>query len=285
MLKYKVFIDICQRYFTKGDKVAKNNIFLQKQMKNTMAISGLVITFNEEKMIGKCIDALFKVCDEVIIVDSFSKDRTVEIAKEKGAIVVKQAFLGDGPQRSHGLPFCKNDWILNLDADEFLDDDATDYILKEKYLKGDFDAFSFRVKNFLGDKLIDFAGWYPDHKVRFFNKKTANPSDSVVHQTIIATKEKQVAVHILHYGWDSLEQIISKKNQYSGWDAQQLYDDGNRIWSYKPILNGIVAFLRCYFFKKGFLNGLDGLTISMIQGFFSYMKYAKLIKIQKKNKI
>jgi glycosyltransferase involved in cell wall biosynthesis len=254
-------------------------------MKNTMAISGLVITFNEEKMIGKCIDALFKVCDEVIIVDSFSKDRTVEIAKEKGAIVVKQVFLGDGPQRSHGLPFCKNDWILNLDADEFLDDDATDYILKEKYLKGDFDAFSFRVKNFLGDKLIDFAGWYPDHKVRFFNKKTANPSDSVVHQTIIATKEKQVAVHILHYGWDSLEQIISKKNQYSGWDAQQLYDDGNRIWSYKPILNGIVAFLRCYFFKKGFLNGLDGLTISMIQGFFSYMKYAKLIKIQKKNKI
>ena len=98
-----------------------------------MAISGLIITFNEEKMIGKCIDALFRVCDEVIIVDSLSKDRTVEIAKAKGAIVIEQPFLGDGPQRSHGLPFCKNDWILNLDADEFLDADAEDYILKEKY--------------------------------------------------------------------------------------------------------------------------------------------------------
>lgn len=249
-----------------------------------MAISGLVITFNEEKTIGMCIDALFKVCDEVIIVDSLSKDRTVEIAKEKGAIVISQPFLGDGPQRTHGLPHCKNDWILNLDADEFLDTDAEDFILKEKYLVGDFDAFSFRVKNFLADKLIDFAGWYPDHKVRFFNKKTAAPSESIVHQKIIATNEKRVAVHILHYGWQSLEQIISKKNQYSGWHAQQLFEQGKRVNTFKPVLNGLVAFIRCYFFKKGFLNGIDGLTISMIQGFFSYMKYVKLIKIQKKNR-
>ena len=248
-----------------------------------MAISGLVITFNEEKNIGKCIDALFKVCDEVIVVDSLSKDKTVEIATAKGAKVISQAFLGDGPQRTHGLPFCKNDWILNLDADEFLDADAQEFILKEKYLVGNYDAFSFRVKNYLADKLIDFAGWYPDHKVRFFNKVTAGPSDSKVHQKIIAQNEKRVPVHILHYGWDSLEQIISKKNQYSGWHAQQLYNQGKRVTAFKPVLNGTVSFVRCYFFKKGFLNGIDGLSISMIQAFFSYMKYAKLIKIQKAN--
>ena len=180
-----------------------------------MAISGLVITFNEEKNIGNCIDALFKVCDEVIVVDSLSSDNTVKIAEEKGAKVISQPFLGDGPQRSHGIPFCTNDWILNLDADEFLDIDATDFIVKEKYLEGNYDAFSFRVKNFLGDELIDFSGWYPDHKVRFFNKKTARPSEAKVHQSIVTTNEKKVPVHILHYGWDSLEQIIAKKNQYS----------------------------------------------------------------------
>lgn len=249
-----------------------------------MAISGLVITYNEEKTIGKCIDALFKVCDEVIIVDSLSSDRTVEIATLKGAKVVSQVFLGDGPQRTHGLPYCKNDWILNLDADEFLDTDAEDFIVKEKYLVGNYDAFSFRIKNFLADKLIDFAGWYPDHKVRFFNKRTAKPSESKVHQKIITTNEKRVAVHILHYGWNSLEQIISKKNQYSGWHAQQLYGQGKRVTAFKPVLNGTVAFVRCYFFKKGFLNGIDGLSISMIQAFFSYMKYAKLIKIQKEKR-
>jgi glycosyltransferase involved in cell wall biosynthesis len=247
-----------------------------------MAISGLVITYNEEKMIGKCIDALFQVCDEVIIVDSMSSDKTVEIAKAKGAVVISQSYLGDGPQRSHGLQFCKNDWILNLDADEFLDEDALDFINKKKYLEGNSDAFSFRIKNFLGNKLIDFAGWYPDHKVRFFNKSSAHPSDSIVHQKIIATNEKKVPVHILHYGWNSLEQIIAKKNQYSTWHSQQLFDQGKRINPFKPVLNGLVSFFRCYIFKKGILNGIDGLSISLIQAFFSYMKYAKLIKLQNK---
>lgn len=249
-----------------------------------MAISGLVITFNESKMIGKCIDALFKVCDEVIIVDSVSTDNTVEIAKSKGATVILQPFLGDGPQRSAGLPHCKNDWILNLDADEFLDSDAEAFILAGNYLNRGCDAFSFRVKNFLGDKLIDFAGWYPDHKVRFFNKKTAHPSAAKVHQKIIAQNEKKEAVHILHYGWDSLDQIIAKKNQYSGWHAQQLFDQGKRVSFFKPLLNGSIAFWRCYLLKNGIFNGLDGLSLSLIQGFFSYVKYAKLIKLQKQAK-
>ncbi len=249
-----------------------------------MAISGLVITFNEEKNIKKCITALFEVCDEVIVIDSLSKDNTVKIAEDCGAKVISQQFLGDGPQRSHGLPFCKNEWILNLDADEFLDADAKEFILKEKYLQGNYDAFSFRVKNFLADELIDFSGWYPDSKVRFFNKKTARPSDDKVHQKIITTNEKTVSVHILHYGWSSFDQILAKKNQYSTWHAQQLFDQGKRINSFKPVLNGLVAFIRCYFFKKGIFNGLDGLTIAMIQAFFSYMKYAKLLKLQREAK-
>ncbi|GGW66236.1 glycosyltransferase involved in cell wall biosynthesis [Winogradskyella epiphytica] len=250
-----------------------------------MDISGLVITYNEEKNIEKCIDALFRVCNEVIIVDSMSSDATVEIAQSKGAKVISQAFLGDGPQRTHGLQYCKNDWILNLDADEFLDTDAEKFIMDKKYLDGDFDGFSFRVKNFLGDELIDFSGWYPDHKVRFFNKKSAKPSESKVHQKIITTNEKKVNVHILHYGWDSFEQIIAKKNQYSTWHANQLFNQGKRINSFKPVLNGTVAFVRCYFFKKGVFNGLDGITIALIQAFFSYMKYAKLIKLQRLEKL
>ncbi len=249
-----------------------------------MAISGLVITFNEEKNIGKCLDGLFEVCDEVIVIDSNSTDKTAEIAISKGAKVILQKFLGDGPQRSHGLPFCKNNWILNLDADEFLDKDAKKFILEKHYLKGGFDAFSFRVKNFLADELIDFSGWYPDSKVRFFNKETARPSDDLVHQKILTKNEKKVAVHILHYGWNSLDQIIAKKNQYSTWHAQQLFDQGIRINSLKPVLNGTVAFIRCYFFKKGIFNGLDGFTIASIQAFFSYMKYAKLLKLQRLNK-
>lgn len=125
-----------------------------------MEISGLVITYNEEKNIGKCIDALFRVCNEVIVVDSLSTDNTVKIAEEKGAKVVSQSFLGDGPQRIHGLPYCKNDWILNLDADEILADDAEKFILSGQYEKQNFDVYAFSLYNYMGCKLINFAGWY-----------------------------------------------------------------------------------------------------------------------------
>jgi glycosyltransferase involved in cell wall biosynthesis len=249
-----------------------------------MNISGLVITFNEETNIGKCIDALFQVCDEVIVVDSNSNDATVKIATEKGAKVIVQSFLGDGPQRIHGVPFCKNDWILNLDADEFLDTDSIKFIEKGSFLTDPFDAYSFRVKNFLQEKVIDFAGWYPDYKIRFFNKKTATPSEDKVHQKIIATNVKKLKTHILHYGSHSFFQIIAKKNQYAQWNAEQLYDAGKRVSCFKPVVNGLVSFVRCYFFKKGIINGIDGLTISLTQGYFSYIKYANLYQIQKERK-
>lgn len=248
-----------------------------------MAISGLVITFNEENNIGKCIDALFQYCDEVIIIDSNSKDRTVEIAKSKGAKVYLQSFLGDGPQRTYGLQFCKNDWIMNLDADEFLDKDALDFINKKEYENSPYDAFKFRVKNFLGETLINFSGWYPDAKVRFFNKKTAKPSGHMAHQYIIASNEKSVNVHILHYGWSNYKQVIDKKNQYSTWAAQQLFEKGKKVGPLKPVINGTVSFIRCYIFKKGFLHGVDGFAFALIQSFFSFMKYAKLRRLHKTN--
>jgi glycosyltransferase involved in cell wall biosynthesis len=249
-----------------------------------MEISGLVITYNEEKNIGKCIDALFRVCNEVIVVDSLSTDNTVKIAEEKGAKVVSQSFLGDGPQRIHGLPYCKNDWILNLDADEILAEDAEKFILSGQYEKQNFDVYAFSLYNYMGCKLINFAGWYPDKTSRFFNKQTASPSKDSVHQKVCGTNKTHLKVHIHHYAWDCFGQFISKKNLYSTWHAQQLYDQNKRVNSFKPILNGTVSFVRCYFFKKGFLHGLDGFTFSMTQAFFSYMKYAKLLKLQKQNK-
>ena len=249
-----------------------------------MHISGLVITYNEEKNIAKSIDALFRICNEVIIIDSYSTDTTAQIAKDKGATVILQHFLGDGLQRSFGIPFCNNDWILNLDADEFLDQDSMDYISRGLFETEDYDAYNIRVKNFFQNKFVDFAGWYPDYKIRFFNKKTAKPSNDKIHQKIIASNPKKLNTHILHYGSHSFLQIISKKNQYAKWSADQLYDSGKKVSSFKPIINGLVAFIRCYFLKKGIIRGIDGLTFSLTQGYFSYMKYANLIQIHKEKK-
>jgi glycosyltransferase involved in cell wall biosynthesis len=248
-----------------------------------MKISGLVITCNEEKNIGKCIDALFRVCDEVIVVDSLSTDNTVKIAEEKGAKVILQAFLGDGPQRIFGLSYCKNDWILNLDADEILAEDAENFILSGEYEKQNFDVYTFSLYNYMDGKKIDFAGWYPDKTARFFNKRTASPSKDRVHQKVSGNNKTHLKVHIHHYAWEDFYEFINKKNLYSTWHAQQLFDQKKRISRFKPLLNGLVSFIRCYFFKRGFLNGLDGFTFSMSQAFFSYLKYVKLLKLQRKN--
>ena len=106
-----------------------------------MNISGLIITFNEEKNIKKCVEEMLIVCDEVIVIDSNSKDNTVEIASEAGAKVFSQAYLGDGPQRIFGLQYCKNEWILNLDADEYLDKDSIEFLKKGEFFNQANDAY------------------------------------------------------------------------------------------------------------------------------------------------
>lgn len=249
-----------------------------------MKISGLVITYNEEKYIEKCIKTLFKICDEVIIIDSNSKDKTVEIAESLGAKVYLQKFLGDGPQRIHGLQFCSHDWIYNPDADEFLDNDAEIWIKSEEFLNNEYDGYEFRRRNFLGEDEIGFACWYPDYACRFFNKNTASPSTSIVHQKIIGNNIKRVNVHLIHFGWDNFHQIIAKKNQYTDWQTDQFIEINKKVNSFTPFTHGFAAFFQCYFLKKGIFNGLDGFTFSLIQSFFSYMKYAKYIKAKNRHK-
>jgi len=249
-----------------------------------MSISALVITLNEAQNIQKYMEAVRPLCDDIVVVDSGSTDGTVEMAEAMGALVIHQAFLGDGPQRAFGIPYCKHDWILNLDTDEFLDAEARAFILSKAYEQASYDAYSFRVKNFFQDKFIHFAGWYPDHKIRFFNRKSAAPSADKIHQSIQALQPKKLHCHILHYGSHSFKQIIDKKTQYAQWKAEQLYSEGKRVGPFKPLLNGWWMFMRCYFAKRGVFNGIDGLTFSLTQAYFSYMKYAMLIQIQRHGK-
>ena len=244
-------------------------------------ISGLVITYNEEKNIAKCIESLSLVCDEIIIIDSYSRDKTKEIALSFGAKVVEQSFLGDGQQRIFGLQYCKNEWILNLDADERLDVDSYEFIKSQQYLSLPYDAYNFRRKNHFRDQRIDFAGWYPSYTCRFFNQKTAKPATAKVHQSVVAQNMKRTNLHLIHYGWDSFYQIISKYNQYTNWQAEEYVEQNKRVFSISPILHGAYSFFRCYFLKKGIFNGIDGLTFSLMQAFFSYMKYAKYLKLKK----
>lgn len=249
-----------------------------------MSVSGLVITFNEEKNIRACILSLKRVCDEIIVVDSNSSDKTVEIANSLRVKVISQDFLGDGPQRIFGIKHCKHDWILNLDADERLDEDSYEFIKNKEYLNYPYDAYNFRFRHFLGKQEIDHSGWYPSYTCRFFYKKTAKPSSTKVHQSIQSENLINTKLHIIHYGWKDFHQIIGKYNLYTTWQSEEMLEENKNITIFTPLVHGFWSFLRCYFLKKGVLNGLDGLTFSMLQSFFSYMKYEKYRKLKKSKK-
>jgi glycosyltransferase involved in cell wall biosynthesis len=244
-------------------------------------ISGLIITYNEEKNIEKCIRSLKRVCSEIIVVDSNSVDRTKELAEAMGVVFIQQDFLGDGPQRSHGLPYCSYPWVLNLDADECLDEDAIAVIKSLNLDNTNFDAFDFKRKNHLHGKWIKHADWYPDHVRRLFNKEKTDFSPVAVHTKIETRNIKKLNCNIIHDSFKDLEDMVTRLNTYSTWGALQLYKQGKKVNAFTPFSHGLFSFIKFYFFKRGFLAGVDGLSISIAKSVSSYLKYAKLIEYRK----
>lgn len=246
-----------------------------------MKISGLVITFNEEENIAACLRSMFRVCDEVIVVDSNSTDRTIEVAKQEGAKVYCQDFLGDGPQRSFGLQFCKNDWVLNLDQDEMLAEDSVEIISGLDLDDPLYEAYEFRRKNFLHDRWIRVAGLYPDYVKRLFNRKLTDFSQLKTHCRVMSKKSSKINGHILHHSFKGYQDMIRILNLYSDWQAQTLFEEGKKVLSVAPAFHGMWSFFMHYVVKRGFMAGLDGLTISLLNAMGSYFKYAKLLELNR----
>ena len=165
-------------------------------------ISGLVITLNEAHNITDCIRSMKRICDDIVVVDSGSTDGTIELAREHGALVIVQKpFLGDGPQRSLGLPHCRHQWVLNLDADERLEDDFVDYVKKTDLDALGVDLVETRRHNLLGGRFTPYAGQYPDYVKRLFNRTQADFKPVVAHSHVEANSSIKVPVHITHYSY------------------------------------------------------------------------------------
>lgn len=246
-------------------------------------ISGLVITFNEEHNIAECIASLNKVCDDIVVVDSCSSDKTVSIAEALGAKVISQPFLGDGPQRIKGLQYCKHDWVLNLDADERLEDDALNQISAIDFSNKTYDVYEFRRHNLIGGKFTKYAGQYPDYVARLFNKNTANFSPVSTHTRVKGQKHKTLASHILHYSYKDYADLFQRQCKYANWMAKEYATKNRNVSVFAPFIHGTWSFFRHYFVKLGFIAGVDGLTISIAKAIGAYLKYAQALQLSKKN--
>lgn len=246
------------------------------------SITGIVITLNEAHNISDCLCSLRNVCDEIIVVDSGSEDQTIEIAKEYGAKVYVQPYLGDGPQKAFGVQYAKNDWILSLDADERLNEDAISTI-KNLKLENNQVAYGFNRKNYVGNHWIKAAGFYPDSVVRLYNKNTSGYLDKKAHSSVKSPSTYQTKSHIKHLTYKDLSDWISRINALSTRDAWAMKERGKKQNKFNPILHSTAAFLKKLILKKGILQGSDGFLVAITTAFHAYMKYEKLNQLHKED--
>lgn len=240
-------------------------------------ISAVIITYNEEANIGKCIDSLKPVADEIIVVDCFSNDRTKEISLSRDIVFVENEFLGFANQKNYAASLASHEFILSLDADEYLSPELTESLLKaKKNLKHD--GYTMNRLSSYGGEWIRTCGWYPDTKLRLWRKGTGTWQGEGIHEKVELDGKRSVRHlkgDLLHHAYDNITQFLEKIQRYSDIYAQE-HRYKVKSTGFKIFYKTTFAFIKSYLLKKGILDGYKGLLISVCNANFVFYKYSKL---------
>jgi glycosyltransferase involved in cell wall biosynthesis len=244
-----------------------------------ISLSVVIITFNEEHNIGRCLDALGDVADEVIVVDSFSTDKTVSICKSRGAHVVQHAFAGYVEQKNFATAQARHDHVLQLDADEVLTDELRQSIRETKQNWQGAGYTLARLTNYCGT-WVRHGGWYPDRKLRLYDRRLGRWTGLLLHERYEVAGEQKVGAltgDLLHYSYDSVSQHVTQLNRFTSIAAEELMLRGRGgATLFHLLLKPIWKFVHGYFLRLGFLDGFAGLCIASISAAGVFLKYAKL---------
>mgnify|MGYP000205161446 CR=1 FL=1 len=249
----------------------------------SVQLSAVVITYNEEKNIQRCLDSLQGVADEIVVVDSYSTDRTKEICTQYQVKFLEHAFEGHIEQKNWAKDQAGYDFILSLDADDALDKELKEAILKVKE-NWNAEVYSMnRLTNYCGN-WIYHSGWYPDKKMRLFPKSLGEWGGVNPHDRLIVGRDTEVRHlegNILHYSYYSREEHIAQIHKFSSIGAKALHQQGVRSSWLKLLIKPMARFIKNFIVFRGFLDGRDGFTISRLSAYANYLKYSKLLKLQK----
>ena len=249
-------------------------------------ISAVIITYNEERNIARCIESIISVVDEIVLIDSYSTDRTCDIALERGARVVKHPFKSHIDQKNYAVTQTSHDVVLSLDADEYLSEELTKSILAVKE-SWPFEAYRMNRLSNYGGKWIRHGNWYPDQKIRLWNKRKGlwggeNPHDRVVLKR--GVKIMHLNGDLLHRAYVDASETLTKIQSYSEIYARE--NVGRRSSSAMRIIaHTTFSFFKSYILKRGFLDGFEGLMVAMAVGNHVFYKYAKLYEANHKQAI
>ncbi len=255
-------------------------------MKNPVQISVLIITFNEEKTIGRCIDSVRQIADEIVVVDSFSKDSTKRICVEKGVRFLEHPFEGHIQQKNFALSQARNQYVLSLDADEYLSQKLFKSILfaKENW-RGQ--AYKMNRLSSYGGKWIKHGNWYPDQKIRLWDKRCGCWGGENPHDKVILNRGSQITHlygDLMHTAYPDCEETIQKIQQYSSIFSKE--NTAKKSTSIAKIVgHTFFSFSKSYFIKCGFLDGFAGLMVAAAEANHVFYKYSKLYEANKRGLI
>jgi len=247
-------------------------------------VTAIIPTLNEEKNIAEAMDQV-SWADEILVIDSFSNDQTVEIAKKLGAKVIQRKFDNYSSQKNHAIEKAQNDWIFILDADERLSEDLKLEIIDKLHNTGKEKAFWIPRQNYFLGKKVKFSGWQNDKVIRLFNRKFARYNGKLVHEEIACKAETgQLKSGLKHYTYKNYEEYVRKIEKYSLLKAQELYKKKIKPNLFYRWLKPAYRFLYHYLINLGFLDGQAGFTIAKINAWGMKERYHKLKELYEQNK-
>lgn len=252
-----------------------------------MKVSGVVITYNEAQHIESCIRALQQVTDEIIVVDSFSRDNTPEICMNFGVKFFSHSYEGQVEQKNYALGKTQHDVVLAVDGDEVLSEELINSIHQEKVLGFPSAGYELNRLTNYSDYWIKHGGWYPDWKLRLWHKSKGswqgqNPHDRVILNE--GVKPKRLKGDILHYAFDSVSEHRARIENYASIGAKSMHSLGKKSNWFLVLFSPMWKFFRDYVIKGGFLDGKYGFIIARLSAKSKYLKYKKLLTLQQENR-
>jgi glycosyltransferase involved in cell wall biosynthesis len=249
-------------------------------------LSVVIITFNEEKNIARCLDSVKTIADEIVVLDSFSKDKTEEICKTYGVQFFQHAFDGHIQQKNRAITYATSPFILSLDADEALDETLIRSVIEAKK-SWKFDGYSMNRLNYYCGKWLKHGGWYPDKKLRLWDSRKGewggvNPHDKY-ELFDKAAPTGHLKGNILHYSYYAVEEHYKQAEYFTTIAANALFKSGKKAGFVKTWISPAVRFIRDYIVKLGFLDGRYGYIACKIMAYSTYLKYKKLNQLHRKS--
>ena len=241
-------------------------------------LSVILITRNEEANLADCLASLEGIAEQIVVVDTNSSDRTLDIAKSYGAAIAQPPdWPGFGPQKNRALDLATGEWVLSLDADERLTPALKSEIVTAIHHSAHVDCFAIPRLSWYCGRFIRHSGWNPDYVDRLFKRGSALFSDDLVHERLLPSGQvAKLENPMLHYSFMNYSQVLQKIDRYSTASAEQAFAKGKTSTPLKAVLHGAWSFFRTYFLQAGFLDGPQGFTLAMSNAQGTYYRYVKL---------